>query len=610
MRWTATVIVILVLSVVDAAGQAAPDGELVYRENCASCHEGEVPRVLSQVDVRDASADYIYAALRSGLMKRQGAELDDAEKRAVAEFLSGNPVSPPPIESIPQAAHCQSVAPPVADPLTVPGWNGWGVDLRNSRFQTAEAAGLTADDVPRLRLKWAFGMPAVAVSGSQATIVGGRLLVGSQSGLVFSLDAGTGCIHWIHEADNGVRSALSVGPARDGGHAAYFGDGEAQVSAIDFETGALLWKARVETHSDAWITGAPALHEGRLYVPVASIEEVSAVAPSYECCTFRGSVVALDAATGDELWKTYVISDEPQRTDRNAVGAQRWAPSGAGIWSAPTLDPEHDLLYVATGDSYSDPAAPESDAVMALSMETGEVRWVSQTTPGDAFTVACMAEDPVSRANCPDSEGPDVDYGSSPVLLTKADGERLLLAGQKSGVMYGMSPETGVVQWESRIADGGILGGIEWGFATDGEVTYAAISEALEKAPGDAGGVTALRVADGTVVWHAPPVQDTCGSRQGCHTAQPGAVTMIPGVVFVGSLDGHFRAHAADSGRVIWDVDTVGDYDTINGVPARGGALNGGGATVANGMVYVNSGYATFGFMPGNVLLAFSVEGQ
>ena len=460
------------------------------------------------------------------------------------------------------------------------------------------------------RLKWAFGIPAVAASGSQATIVGGRLLVGSRSGLVFSLDARTGCIHWVHEADSGVRSALSVGPVPGGGHAAYFGDAQAQVSAIDFETGALLWKTTVETHPDAWITGAPALHDGRLYVPVASLEEVSAVVPSYECCTFRGSVVALDAANGGELWKTYVIADEPRPTDRNVVGAQRWGPSGAGIWSAPTLDPQRDMLYVATGDAYSDPAAPESDAVIALSMESGEVRWVTQTTPGDAFTVACVAEDPTARANCPDSEGPDVDYGSSPVLLTQPDGQRLLLAGQKSGVMYGMSPETGAIQWESRIADGGALGGIEWGFATDGEVTYAALSEALVKAPGDAGGVTALRVADGTVVWHAPPIQDTCGGREGCHTAQPGAVTMIPGVVFVGSLDGHFRAHAADTGRIIWDVDTVGEYDTVNGVPARGGALNGGGATVADGMVYVNSGYATFGFMPGNVLLAFSVEGQ
>ena len=462
--------------------------------------------------------------------------------------------------------------------------------------------------MPRLVLRWAFAFSDVTDAGSQATVVAGRVLVGTRTGLVYSLDAATGCVHWVHEAPAMVRSAISVGPAPTGGFTAYFGDAFASVHAVDLATGELRWTTTVESHPASLITGAPALHDGRLYVPVSSLEEVSAADPRYECCSFRGSVVALDAATGLRIWKRFVITESPQPTRRNSAGTQNLGPSGAGVWSAPTLDPPRNLLYVATGDAYSDPVAAETDAVMALAMDTGAIRWVTQTTPGDAFTLACVSDNPAARANCPESDGPDVDYGSSPVLVTGLDGEDLLLAGQKSGVMYGIRPEDGAIVWETRVSDGGLLGGIEWGFATDGDQVFASISDAMEKAPGEAGGVTALRVADGELVWHAPPVQDTCGGREGCHTAQPAAVSLIPGVAFAGSLDGHLRAYATDTGRVIWDVDTARDFGVINGVEARGGALNGPGPTIVDGMLYVVSGYGSFGYMPGNVLLAFAVE--
>ncbi|HIE92135.1 MAG TPA: hypothetical protein EYQ83_04435 [Acidobacteria bacterium] len=252
---------------------------------------------------------------------------------------------------------------------------------------------------------------------------------------------------------------------------------------------------------------------------------------------------------------------------------------------------------------------PITISIVALAMDTGEVLWVSQTTPGDAWVAACLSPDEATRANCPEDAGPDHDYGSAIVLTTVGDQE-LLLAGQKSGVMYRLDPDTGEIVWETRVSEGGVLGGIEWGFASDGETVFASISDALEKAPGDAGGMAALRIATGDIVWEAPPFQDTCGNRPGCHTAQPGAVTAIPGVVFSGSLDGHIRAYATDTGTVIWDVDTAGEYETVNGVPGRGGSLNGPGATIAGGILYVSSGYGFANYMPGNVLLAFSVDGQ
>ena len=402
-------------------------------------------------------------------------------------------------------------------------------------------------------------------------------------------------------------------PELIGGASTMMGTG---VHAVDLLTGELRWTTTIEDHPASRITGAPALHDGRLYVPVASLEELSAADPRYECCTFRGSVVALDAATGERIWKTYVIRESPQPTRTNSAGTQNHGPSGAGVWSAPTLDPARNLLYVATGDAYSDPAAVESDAIVALTMDTGEIQWVRQTTPGDAFTIACVgaglfglpgSDNPIMRANCPESEGPDFDYGSSPILITR-NGDDLLLSGQKSGVMYGIRPEDGEIVWETRVSDGGLIGGIEWGFATDGNDVFVSISDTIEKPPGEAGGVTALRVDDGEVVWHAPPVQDTCGGREGCHTGQPAAMTLIPGVAFAGSLDGHLRAHATDTGQMIWDFDTAAQFRTVNGVEGRGGSINGPGPTVVDGMVYVVSGYGSFGFMPGNVLLAFGVE--
>ncbi|MDA1095553.1 MAG: PQQ-binding-like beta-propeller repeat protein [Acidobacteria bacterium] len=599
-----------------SAGQAAPDGEQVYTTTCARCHDGTLPRMPSRDALGERSARQIQTAITSGVMRQFGGPLSAAERRAVAEFLSGDPAGTldSPVAALPASAYCTAGAAGGID-LGAPAWNGWGADLNNRRFQTAEAAGMTADDVPRLRLKWAFGFPGVTDTGSQTTVVAGRALVGTRNGLVYALDAATGCVQWVHEAPASVRSAISVGPAEGGGHTAYFGDGFASVHAVDLMTGDLQWSTRVDDHQAAQVTGAPALHDGRLYVPVSSLEEVSAADPRYECCTFRGSVVALDAASGEQLWKTFVVREEPVRTRTNAAGAQNWGPSGAGIWSAPTLDPGRNLLYVATGDAYSDPAAPESDAIVALAMDTGEFRWVQQTTPGDAFTVACVSglipglpDNPTMRANCPESAGPDFDYGSAPILITGPDGQDLVLAGQKSGVMYGMRPEDGTIAWETQVSDGGLIGGIEWGFATDGEQVFVSISDAMEKAPGEAGGVTALRVADGELIWHAPPVQDTCGNREGCHTAQPAAVTLIPGVVFAGSLDGHLRAHDLDTGQIIWDVDTAGQYRTVNGVDARGGSLNGPGPTIVDGMLYVVSGYGTFGYMPGNVLLAFGLE--
>jgi polyvinyl alcohol dehydrogenase (cytochrome) len=505
-------------------------------------------------------------------------------------------------------AYCAAGAAP-RDPLAGAAWNGWGIDPRNSRSQTAAAAGLTAAEIPKLKLKWAFGIPGVSASGSQVTVVGSRAFVGSRNGVVYALDTKTGCVVWAFEADAGVRSTPVVGRAADGTSTLYFGDAHAFVYALDANTGQRRWKVKVEEHLDAMITGAAAYHNGRLYVPVSSLEEGTAAIPTYECCTFRGSLVALDAASGKQIWKTYTISQAPQRTTKTARGTQLWGPSGGAVWSQPAVDAERNRLYIATGDNYSGPAARESDAIMALAMDTGKVLWIQQTLANDAWNVGCL-ETGAGRVNCPEGAGPDHDFSSSPSVGVLPDGNRIIIAGQKSGELFGLNPDTGEQLWKTRVGQGGVLGGIEWGFSVDTTTAYVSLSNALEKKPGEAGGMAAVNIADGKTLWTIPATADTCNARRGCNTGQPAAVSSIPGVVFSGSLDGHLRAYDSKTGNVLWDVNTVNEYDTVNHVPARGGSMNGPGATIVGGMLFVNSGYGSLGFMPGNVVLAFSIDGK
>ena len=581
------------------AAEAAqvPDGEALFEAHCAACHLADVvPRALAIDNMRALPPAAVVGALTDGSMQAQGAELSAAERRAVAEFITGRRAAPRA-----RAAAGGCAAPPSEWPGMDggPAWNGWGVDVTNRRFQPAAQAGLAAGDVPRLRLRWAFGYPDSASAQSQPTVVGGRLFVASERGVVHALDARTGCAHWSFAAQSGVRGAMSVGRLPSGRHALFFGDFNANVYALDAASGAEIWRRDVDMHPGARITGAPVLHDGRLYVPVSSLEELLAADPEYPCCTFRGSVAALDAATGESIWRSFTIPETPRPRGRNPDGFFLMGPAGAAVWSAPTVDARRGLVYAATGNAYTEPAADTSDAIVAFDLETGAVRWTRQLTPGDAFVLNCAGANP----NCPDDEGPDFDFGSSPALVTLADGRGLLVAGQKSGVGYGLDPDrAGAVVWRYRVGAGSALGGIEWGFAVDGDKAYFANSDYLTPEPG---GLAAVRLRTGELVWYAEPHEPVC---EGCSPALLAAVTAIPGVVFSGAWDGLFRAYAADDGSVLWEFDTNGAYETVNGVRARGGSINGPGPVVVDGMVYVNSGYAAFGGRPGNVLLAFGVE--
>jgi polyvinyl alcohol dehydrogenase (cytochrome) len=593
-------------------------GESMYKASCAQCHDAGVGRAPQRDAFRLMSPERVLAAMETGPMITMGMRWPAEGRRTIAEFVTGKTFgSAPNTEPSPQAM----CAPGKNDfnPAAGPAWTGWGVNTSNTRFQDAAMAGITAAQVPRLKLKWAFGFPGELNANAHPTYAGGRVFIGSPSGNIYSLSAATGCIHWHIEVGSQVRSAITVGKIETASGpvwAAFFGDGKAQAWAVDAATGKELWKTRVDEFPVARLTGSPVFYGGRLYVPVASGEEAAGSVPAYECCRFRGSLVALDAATGKQIWKTWTIDEAARPTTKNKIGTQLWGPSGAPIWSTPAIDSKLNVVYITTGDNYSEPSTKTSDAFMALDMTTGKILWMRQMTQDDAYTSACRLPD---RTNCPDVNGPDFDFGASPLLVTLRSGKRALLAGQKSGIVHALDPDKqGEVLWQVRVGKGGTMGGVQWGSAADQSNIYVAVSDikrimldystTTDTDASQGGGMFALRLDNGERMWYAAPA--SCGERKRCSPAQSAAVSAMPGVAFSGSVDGHLRAYSAANGKVIWDFDTIRTYKTVDGVEGRGGSLDGPGPVIAGGMVFAESGYAAAGGTPGNVLLAFSVDGK
>lgn len=593
-----------------AASRAAEPGAELYKQKCALCHEASATtRAPGPQALAALSPAHIVRSLESGLMKVQGAELSADQRRTVAAYL-GKAVDRAPATAA--GALCTGAPPPVRPGAS--DWNGWGAGLTNARFQTAAAAGLPATDVPRLKLKWAFGFDKTFVANGQPTVVGGRLFVASANRSIYSLDAATGCQYWAFESVAPVRTAITVAAIGEGStYAAFFGDQRGTAYAVNASDGQLLWKVHVDDHPNAKIVGAPVFHAGRLYVPITAGEEGPSMNPKYECCSGRGGIAALDAATGKQLWKTYTIAEEPRVTGKNWAGAKTWGPSGASIWSAPTIDPERGVLYAATGDNFSEPATKTSDAILAFDLKTGKMLWATQLTENDAFNMGCMD---AKKEGCPAPLGPDFDFGASPILVKLRSGRRMLIGSQKSGFVHAIDADTGKIVWQKQVGKGGTLGGIQWGSTADDTNVYAAVSDVrltgtfpkLEPDPKAGGGLFAIALATGEKIWAAAPPD--CGTRPRCSPAQSAAVTSIPGVVFSGSVDAHLRGYSSADGKVLWDFDTAREFPTVNGVTAKGGSMDGPGPAVAGGMLYVVSGYGAWGGLQGNVLLAFSVDGR
>ncbi len=602
-------------------------GQRLYALRCAACHDNASDRTPPRDVIAKNTPAFIFAALSSGVMQPMAAGLSEDEMKAIALYLS--PVSgsrgsagDPNVNAIWGASSagmpldgpkCTKPAPPV-ELAAADQWNGWSPDKDNARFQ--KQPGLSASEVPRLKLKWVFRYPGS--KNGQATVIGGRLFVTSMSGAIYALDAATGCVYWRHDSKSATRSSVSIGALPKGARARtalYFSDWSKSAVALDADSGKELWRTQIETETGVQMTGAPTLAGDVLLVPISSGNEAFATNDNYDCCKFIGSLVALNAYTGAILWKTYTTPQKNLPYRLNAKGQQMWGPAGGAIWSAPTVDLAHDRIYIGTSNSYTDAPLEGADSVIALDLKTGARIWRNQVRRDDNYIIGCP-----KAANCPADVGPDLEFGSSPILHTGKDGRQLLLAGQKSGILWALDPaDGGKVVWSKQLSPGSALGGIEFGPAADEDKIYVAISDVVTR-QGAEPGLYALRISDGETVWRAPSPRHDCRWKNiYCSPAMSQAVTVIPGVVFGGAMDGHFRAYATADGKVLWDFDTAGQpLRTVLGDTAFGGVMDGAGPTVAGGMVYVHSGYAgrqtanpqDLTGKDGNVLMAFSVDGN
>ena len=586
-------------------GQGLPgteSGWSAFQTRCAVCHlNPTVDRATPAAVIREMTPERIYESLTTGSMKEISPGLSDVQKRRIAEFMSGRPMGSSKAGNANDMPNKCARNPVMTDPAAGAGWNGWGNDNSNTRFQADAAARLRASDVPRLKLKWAFGFPTGESSNSQPTVVAGRVFAGSDNGFIYSLDAATGCVYWSFEGGSIVRGSLTVGAVSGQGnarYAVYYGDGHANIFAVNAQDGRLLWKTKVDSHVVARITAGLRYYNGKVFVPVSSSEEFSSGTPDYPCCTSRGSLVAIDANTGKIAWKTWVVPGDLKPTKIQSNGVVLYGPGGGGVWNSPTIDPVRNAVYISTGDATTFPAPNTTDGVMAMDITTGKVLWAYQADQKDVFMGGCNG--PVRSEACPNPMGPDLDIGNSPILKTLAGGKRALIVGTKQGHVIAIDPDNNgallyrvLASTGQAVAEGGGRGGtIVWGGAADDQNVYYGAGGS---------GLAALRLATGEKAWAftAPAGGGSLGA----------APTAIPGVVFQGSSNGRLYAVSAADGKQIWEFNTAQEFSTVNKVSAHGGAIAVSGPVISGGMVFVSSGYAiTSGASGGNVLLAFSVE--
>lgn len=586
----------------DATQITLEQAEELFQNNCISCHldngQSGSPDIIHLMSMSPRS---IVSSLENGKMQTQGKVLNKEEKVAIAEYLTKRPYSKK-ITGLNNCAESIQV-------LSEVKYFGWGGNLEGNGFVHNSVAQLQLNDVPELKLKWSFGIDGGTNSRIKPTVIDDKIFFGSQFGEVYCLDMFSGCVKWSFEASGNIRGGIAVSTDIQEQVFIYFADFNGVSYALSANTGNLIWKTSVRNEPQSSVTGTPIYYDGLIYIPLSSMESNTATRANYQCCKNSGQIVALDATNGHEMWRYRVIPEKSTERGVNSAGVKKYGPSGSAIWSSPTIDPKRGLLYIGTGQNYSYPPTANSDALQALDLKTGKLLWNYQATSKDIYVRLCPNPD---NPNCEDASGPDLDFGIAPILVKRSDGSEVLLSGQKSGVVHCLNPDDGHLIWKKRIGRGGNLGGIHWGIASDGSFVYVPNSDWSEGGSNAAfpanPGLFALDLMSGRIAWKATSDPKLCDGKPGCYNANSSAPTVIPGVVFAGGLDGHARAYDATTGNVLWDFDTSIPFETVNGVEAKGGSIDGPGPVIANGMVFFNSGYSIAGQMAGNVLLAFSKE--
>lgn len=583
-------------------------GKSVFDTQCAACHLGAVPEAPTTEALKLFNPERIVTALTTGAMSTQGIPLTKQQKQEVAYYLTGKAMRETGQHPMFSEFACKTTTPMKTAKVL---WNGWGGDIGNQRHQSSETI-LSPENIKTLSLKWAFGFPDTTRVRSQPVVTQDSLFIGSQEGIIFALDRKIGCIQWTFQAQAEVRGGIHIQTDKKGvAKNLLFGDFKANAYSLDARTGKLHWKVNVDSHPVATITGSVSAWGNTVFVPVSSLEVISAARDDYQCCSFRGALVALDIKTGKLKWRSFT-TEKPKATSANDKGIMQYGPSGAPIWSRPTADPKRGVVYVTTGQNYSSPATLTSDAVLAFDMQNGAMVWSTQVWKNDAWNGACVRR----RLNCPKEDGPDFDMGTGALLTTTSTGKDILLAGQKSGLAFAFDPEqNGKLLWQKRVGKGGTMGGVHWGLSSDGDNVFIGVSDLETNNPYAKGkpmpGVTSLSVLTGQENWQQI-LPDECPKdlKFRCYQGVSAAVSSSPDLVFAGGLDGVFRIYHAKTGEILWRDNTRRPYSTINNVKANGGAIEADGPVIADGEVFITSGYDKWGEIPGNVLLVYSLGGE
>jgi polyvinyl alcohol dehydrogenase (cytochrome) len=591
-----------------APGTGNVQGEALYLQRCAVCHDHPAGRIPPRLLLNLRSPRVVANALKRGPMRPMAEGLNASDIDAVVTFLTGRSAGD---EAVPTVNRCTHSGETVK--VELGDWPQIGRDIAGSRFQTQTR--IRAEDLTRLKLKWAFAYPDGASGPVQ--VAGGRVFLASRAGQIYSLDSRSGCSFWTYETDREVR-AVAVGSLRAAGGetAVFFGDDHNWVTALDAATGALLWRTRVETHPLSRITSPPAVYEGRVFVPISGMEDPLTHDPNHQCCTHRGAVAALDVSSGRLLWKSYTIEEIPKPLPKETPdAAERTGPAGGSVFTPLGIDAKRGLVYAATAEAYGSENPAGAYAVIAFDMATGAHRWQRQFIPGEKErSKICSADG--------DTDCRNMFSMSTQVMVQRLQsGKEILLVGSKAGWIYALDPDSrGKTVWERKVARGGDLGGIMYGIAADEHSVYIPIADTAVKSPQRAGGLVALDAVSGGLRWRAEPKAPQCSwlpqgamaactdvNTCSCSSANAAATTAIPGAAFAGSWDGHVRAHATTDGRVLWDFDTGISFDAVNGAQAHGGQVSGYPVVVAENLVFVTSGASSMGH-PGNALLVFGID--
>jgi polyvinyl alcohol dehydrogenase (cytochrome) len=486
--------------------------------------------------------------------------------------------------------------------------SGWGIDLANTRFVAAENSRINADNVHQLRLKWAYGLSTQAPR-FYPLVTADTVYIGDGENGVLALDRQSGCVRWRNEdAAGGAASSIAAADT-DFGPTLFFAHREKGVFAIHAQSGETLWQSGISSEPLPMYSGSPLVADGVIYVPISSQEIGLSMLPFYGCCTTSGGMAALDAETGKQLWYVPTIEQAAEVTGKHLLFVQKWGPSGAPVWSAPTLDRQRGLLFFGTGENYSAPATDTSDAIFALDAATGERRWVNQFTSNDTFNMACVA----GGLNCPEEEGPDLDFGAPPLLAKNSKGRDFLYVGQKSGAVSALDPATGERVWSQKLGRGGYLGGIHWGLAADIQrgLLYVPVSDfpaGLELTAAPTPGLYALSLDDGSVQWFAAKdFSEEAQAELGFWPGLSAGIVAADGIVVAGDLAGQLEAYDALSGAVLWRYTTAQSFTTVNGREAKGGSIDSHGPLLVDDLLLVSSGYSGVGMKSGNAFLVFQL---